>query len=158
MKFFFPCLLFITTFFSLVLVFPGLRIEAPPSSTVQDKCIYTIFKAENQEIQFPFLCTKPSRDKHKLLSFKGWQFLGRFIDNPFHNSQMERTDLSANCAQQLNQAGRFISQPCQLDKIFGPIYRPTATKGLKYSLQDVHCTSRLTWSLKAVIYQFCLRL
>ena len=39
--------------FSLVLMFLGLRIEAPPLSTVQSKCIYTFFKAENQEIQFP---------------------------------------------------------------------------------------------------------
>ena len=29
-------------------------------STVQGNCVYTIFKAENQEIQFPLLCTKPS--------------------------------------------------------------------------------------------------
>ena len=45
--------------FSLVLMFSGLRIEALPLSTVLSKCIYTFFKAENQEIQFPFLCTKP---------------------------------------------------------------------------------------------------
>ena len=38
--------------FSLVLMFSGLRIEAPPLSTVQSKYIYTFFKAENQEIQF----------------------------------------------------------------------------------------------------------
>ena len=36
------------------------------------KCIYPIFKAKNQEIQFPLSCTKSSIDKHKLLSFKGW--------------------------------------------------------------------------------------
>ena len=40
--------------FSLVLMFRRLRIEAAPLSTVQGKCIYKIFKAENQEIQFPF--------------------------------------------------------------------------------------------------------
>ena len=57
--------------FSLVLMFPGLRIEAPPLSTVQGKCIYTFFKAENQEIQLLLLCTKPSKDKHKFLFFKG---------------------------------------------------------------------------------------
>ena len=35
--------------------------------------VYTqIFKAEKQEIQFPLLYTKPSKDKQKFLSFKGW--------------------------------------------------------------------------------------
>ena len=57
--------------FSLVLMSSGLRIEALPLSTVQGTCMYTIFKAENQEIQFPLLCTKPSIDKHKFLSFNG---------------------------------------------------------------------------------------
>ena len=36
--------------FTLVLVFHGPRIEALP--TVHGKCIYIIFKADNQEIQF----------------------------------------------------------------------------------------------------------
>ena len=38
--------------FSFVLMLPGLRIEALPLYTVLDKCIYTIFKVENQEIQY----------------------------------------------------------------------------------------------------------
>ena len=38
--------------FCLVLAFLGLRIETLSLSTVQGKCIYTIFKAENQEIRF----------------------------------------------------------------------------------------------------------
>ena len=50
-------------FFSLVLMFPGVRIEAPPPSTVQGKCIYTYLQAENQAIQLPLLCTKPCKDK-----------------------------------------------------------------------------------------------
>ena len=58
--------------FSLVLIISGLRIEALPLSMVKGKCIHTIFKAANQEIQFPLLCTKPSKDKLKFLSFKGW--------------------------------------------------------------------------------------
>ena len=58
--------------FSLVLMIHGLRIEAPPLSTVLNKCIRTIFKAENQEIEFPLLCTKPSIDTHNSLSVKGW--------------------------------------------------------------------------------------
>ena len=58
--------------FSLVLTFPGLRIKTPPLCTVRGKCIYKIFEAENQETQFPFLCTKPSIDKYKFSSFQGW--------------------------------------------------------------------------------------
>ena len=50
--------------YSLILTFPWLRIEAPPLTAVQEKCIYKFFKAENQETQFLLLCTKPSIDKH----------------------------------------------------------------------------------------------
>ena len=50
--------------FSLVLAFPGLRIEALSLSTWY-VYIYTIFKVENQETQFPLVCTKPSIDRHK---------------------------------------------------------------------------------------------
>ena len=58
--------------FSLTLMFPRLRIEVPSLSTVQGNCMYIFFKAENQEIQFLLLCTKPSKDKHKFLSLKAW--------------------------------------------------------------------------------------
>ena len=51
--------------FSLVLMFPSLKIEAPPPSTVQGVYIH-FFKAKNQEIQFQFLCIKPSKDKQVL--------------------------------------------------------------------------------------------
>ena len=54
---------------SLVLMFSRLKIEALPLSTVQGKCIYTLFKVENHEIKFPPLCTKSGIDKHKFLSF-----------------------------------------------------------------------------------------
>ena len=102
-------------FFSLVLMFPGLRIEALPPSTVRGKCIYTFFKAKNQEIQLPLVCTKPSTDQNMFWSFKGrWSVVpGRFIGltcswcpsahyqfYPFvgltcHNSRIERADLAA---------------------------------------------------------------
>ena len=52
--------------FSLVLMFPGLRIEAPPHPQYRVS-VYTLFKAENHEIQFPLLCTKPSKDKQRLV-------------------------------------------------------------------------------------------
>ena len=41
--------------FTLVLMFPTLKIDAPLPSKAQGKGIYTIFKAENQEIEFPLL-------------------------------------------------------------------------------------------------------
>ena len=56
---FFQCLLFDTRLFSLVLMFPGLRIEAP--------------QEENQEIKFPLLCTKHaklSKDKQHMFLLK----------------------------------------------------------------------------------------
>ena len=55
--------------FSLVLRYQRKRLPPPPS-TVQGKCIYTIFKMENQKIQLPLLCTKKSRDKHKFFVFQ----------------------------------------------------------------------------------------
>ena len=75
-EFIFSYLLFCTDF-PMVLTFPGLRIEAPQLSTVHGKCTYNIFKAENQETQFPLLYAKPIIDKHKLSSFQG----GRFISH-----------------------------------------------------------------------------
>ena len=38
--------------FSLVLMFPGLKIEAPVSSTVQGKCIYTFLKWRSRKFNF----------------------------------------------------------------------------------------------------------
>ena len=82
--------------FTLVLTLPRLKIEAPPLFTVQGKYIYKMFKAENQETQFPLLCTKPHIDKHKFSSFHGWQSRRRFIR---HNSRIERADLLPYVAQ-----------------------------------------------------------
>ena len=48
MNFFFQCLLFGTDFF-LVLVFPGLRIEAPTLSTVS---AYTFLKQRTRKLNF----------------------------------------------------------------------------------------------------------
>ena len=55
--------------FSLVLKFPGLRIEALPLSTVQGTCLYKIFKAENKETQFPvFIFPKYVNPEAELLA------------------------------------------------------------------------------------------
>ena len=42
-------------FFSLALTSSGLRIKAPSLFTLQGKYTYTIFKAENQELNFRFM-------------------------------------------------------------------------------------------------------
>ena len=73
--------------FSLVLVFPVLRIEAPPHPQYRVS-VYT-------------LSVRP----------------------------MFRTSVP----EQSNREDQFIGQTCLSDKIFGPIYRQVATKGLKYS-------------------------
>ena len=58
----------LTEFFFIVTVWHGLffgtRVSwfgflVPPLSKLQGKCIYKIFKVENQEPQFPLVCTKP---------------------------------------------------------------------------------------------------
>ena len=54
-------------FFSLIVMFLRLTIEAPPLSIVQGKCIYNIFKAKHLETQFVLSCTKPSIDKYQFL-------------------------------------------------------------------------------------------
>ena len=97
--------------------------------------IYTIFKAENQEIQFLLLCTKPNIDKHKFLFFKGLWSCGRFIGQLCLACAISSADLSANRVTIVELSGSFYRpQTCQLDKIFMPIYRLTATKGLSYVL------------------------
>ena len=65
------------------------------TSTVQGKCIYKIFKAENQKTQFPLFCTKPNIDKHRFSSFQAWSSQGRFISHPWNNSRIEQVDLPA---------------------------------------------------------------
>ena len=40
----------------LVFDFRGLCFLVPPLSKIQSKCTYTIFKAKNQETQFPSIC------------------------------------------------------------------------------------------------------
>ena len=84
-------------------MFPGLRIEAPPLSTVQG--VYAIFKAENQEIQFPLLSIKPSIDKHKFLSFKGWQSRCQYIGQLCLTNTISSADLSANRATIVESSG-----------------------------------------------------
>ena len=114
----------------LVLNFPGLIIDAPPISTVQSKYIYTIFKVKIQETQFLLLCTEPSIDNHKFLSFKGGNSRGRYIGHPCHKVESSGSIYRPSVPQSLNRAGCFASHLCQADKFFRPIYQLTAAKGL----------------------------
>ena len=93
--------------FPLVLIFPGL---STPPSTVQGKCINTIFKAENQEINFPLLCTKPSIDKY----FK------KIFQRLVVPESIYRPVVPSMCYQ----FGGFIGQPFTIVEWRGPIYRP----------------------------------
>ena len=108
-----------------------LRIEAPPLSTAQGKYIYiyTIFKAENQEIPFLLLCTKTNIDIRKFCLSK----VGSLGANLSTNTRIERFDLWANRATIVES-----SRPCQLVKIIGLIYRPiTAKRFTKISLKQI---------------------
>ena len=116
--------------FSLVLLFPGLRIEAPPLSTVQGKCIYTIFKAEIQEIQFLYYVLNMVQIN---VSFCHSKVVSPGSDLSACHPQHElliRPIYRPTMPQQSNRAARFIDQMCQLDKIFRPINQPTASKWL----------------------------
>ena len=113
--------------FSLILMFPGLRIE-----DVKTKISFCLSKV-----------VSPGADL-SAFRFTFSNRAGQFIGLPFHivessgpiyrpsvsHCRIEWANLSAFCFTLSNRAGQFISHPCQLDKIFAPIYRPTAAKGL----------------------------
>ena len=94
--------------FSLVLMFPRLRIEAPPLCTVQGKCINTFLKQRTRKLNFHSFVLNLVKIKisfflsivgsHRLIYRSAipsmyYQF-GRFIGQACHNSQIERVDLS----------------------------------------------------------------
>ena len=94
--------------FSLVLMFPGLKIKVPPLSTVHGNNIHTIFKAENQEIQYLLLCTKPSIQ----------------INISFYHSRVGslEADLSANRATQWPDLSAIHVTIVELSEL---IFRPS---------------------------------
>ena len=57
--------------FSLVLMFPGLRIEAPPPSTVKGKCRYTFLKRKTKKLNFRSYVLNVVKINKSFLSFKG---------------------------------------------------------------------------------------
>ena len=109
--------------FSLVLTFPGLRIEAPPLSTVQGKCIYKTFKAENHKTQLLELYTSV------------FIFPRLIVQRPIHRPLMlsmyySSTDLSAICGTIVESSGPIFRSSVSSIQVFGPIFQPTAVKGL----------------------------
>ena len=96
--------------FSLVLTFPGLRIEAALLSTVHGKCIYTIYKVQNQETQFPLLCTYPSIDKHKIFIL--------FISHLGLACTVSLADLSAICATIVESSGSICRPSMPNRRVF----------------------------------------
>ena len=111
--------------FSLVLLFPRLRIEALLPSTVQGKCIYTFLKLRTRKFNFRSYVLNPVKINISFCHSRG-QFIGLLCHIVESNGPIYRPSMP----QSSNRAGRFIGHPCQLDKIFGPIYRPTAAKWL----------------------------
>ena len=90
-------------YFSLVLMFHGLRIDAPPISTVQSKCIYTFLKPKIRKFDFcsyvlnlvkiniSFVFQRmlvPGPIYQPAMPIRYYQF-GRFIGQACHNSRME---------------------------------------------------------------------
>ena len=85
---------------SLVLLFPDLRIESPHPSTVQGKCIYTFLKQRTRKFNL-CSCTKPCKDKHKVLVKINIRFVfqrsvdpGSIYRPSVPHNRIEQTDLS----------------------------------------------------------------
>ena len=96
--------------FSLVLMFPGLRIEGPPLFTIQGNCINTFFKAANQEIQFLLLCTNLVKI-HISFCLSKVGSPGPINRPSVPHGRIKRTGLSAFRATKVESSG--------------PIYRPS---------------------------------
>ena len=117
-------------------MFAGLRIEALPQSTLQDKYVYTLFKAENQEIQFPLLCTKLSKDK--VFFFQRLLVPGRFIGQPCLACTIGATDLSAKHAKIVEWSGAIYRPYVPIRQDFCADLSANCNKGLKTKLYWAH--------------------
>ena len=113
--------------FSFILMFSGLRIEAPPPSAVQGKCIYTFLKRRTSRFNFRscVLNLVSSKDNKSFffqrlvvpesiycppVPSKHYQF-GRFIGEACQNSRIEWIKLSVKRGYQARFLGQFIDQP-----------------------------------------------
>ena len=122
-------LIFINLHLARTFFFNVFQLSSAPS-TVQGKCIYTFFKAENQQIQFPLLCIKPSKDKHKFFLLKVGSPGANLSATHAQRALSARPIYQLSLPEQSNRVGRFIGQTCISDKIYEPLYRPTTAKGL----------------------------
>ena len=95
--------------FSLVLMFSGLRIEAPPLSTVQGKCIYTFLKRRTSKFNFCSYVLNIVKINIIFWFLKGYSW-GRFIGQPCLACTISLANLSANRAT--------------IVELSGPIYWP----------------------------------
>ena len=134
------CVVWTFFFGTQLLMFPGLRIEAPLSSTVQGtQCIHIFLKQRSRKFNFRSYVLN-------LLKIK--MFLFSKVSSPWADLSALRAQRALSVRsiyqpyvpQQSNRAGRFSGPPCQLDKTFGHIYRPSAAKGLTFALTDYCCS------------------
>ena len=99
--------------FSLIIMFPGLRIEAPNRVSV-----YTL-SLKRRTMKFN-ICSYILNLVKIIISFfscKYWQSWGRFIGKPCHNSQIERADLLAMRANQTQFLDDLLAKFSQRVKI-----------------------------------------
>ena len=131
---------------SLVLIFPGLRIEALPLSTV---------KRRTRKFNFhSYVLNLVQINRNVCLSKVGSPGADLLASRAEHVLLVWPT-YRPTVPQQPNRAGRFIDQTCQLDKIFRPIYRPTASKRLKKktcSLTKNWCVVSSPYDWSEIIY------
>ena len=106
-------------------MFSGLRIEASPPFTVQEKRIYNFLKLRTSKFKFSFYVRNlvkinikfffqrlvvPGTIYRQHVPSEHYQF-GQFISRACQNSQIERAHLSAKRAYQTRFLGRFVDQP-----------------------------------------------
>ena len=125
--------------FSLVLVFTGLRIEAPPPSTVQDKCIYTFLKLKASRFHFSSYVLNLVMIHISLFSFKGWQSRDLFMGQPCLASTCSSADLSTKCARTVESGGPISAKHANQTRFFlaNCIQRVNIQPGVRYSVKSL---------------------
>ena len=144
---FFQCLQFGTDFLLWYSCFPGWELKLRPSlSTVQGKYIYIFFKAENQEIQFPLLCTKTSKDKHKFFVLQRLAVTGQFIVQLCLACTISLADLAAKRATIIEWSGLIYRPNVPIRQDFWvdlSTYR--SQKGLTFHTCDLENLGQVYW-------------
>ena len=111
-------------------LFSRLRIEAPPLSTVQGKCIYTFLKRRISRFNFRSYVLNLVNINIRFFLSKIGSPGGDLSATHAQRALSVRLIYRPSMPKQSNRAGLFIGKMCLSDKIFGSINWPTAAKEL----------------------------